>query len=285
MQLRSFWFLFLCTLISSQANALEEKLQARVSAALTQAFGPQLVVSQVSKVADKQLLEVLLEDGTALHMTPDINFILFRDELYSLKQNQPKNITQARANPRRQQQLEAQKKSEMIIFPAKGKKKTHIYVFTDIDCGYCQKLHNEIDDINQLGIEVRYLSYPRAGIKNPQTGKYTDSYKKARYAWCAKDKPQAITHIKKLQQQLNRASMPLRQGQASITQKEYFNNLQQKMDGLMQQFPNCKSPIAKDFNLGQKLGVRGTPAILTEKGELYPGYLPAKQLATRLGIN
>lgn len=276
--------LFVSTVTSQLLWADDAQLQTKVSAALVQAFGPQVVVAEVSKIANKQLVEVILADGSTLHMTPDIKFILFRDDVYSLAQGQPQNITQARANPRRKQQLDEVKAQDMIVFAAKGKKKAHIYVFTDVDCGYCQKLHSEIKQINQLGIEVRYLAYPRAGIDDAQTGKHTDAYKKARYAWCAKDKQQAMTSIKKLQQQLSRASMPLRQGTASITEKEHFNNLNQKMTTLMSQFASCKPPIAKQFVLGQQLGVKGTPAILTAKGELYPGYLPAKQLAERLGI-
>lgn len=277
-------FMLIASLFSGSLMAVEEKLTQRAEMALIQAFGPQIQVDQVAKIANAQVLEVILTDGSIIHMTPDLNFVMIRDEVYSLNRPEPKNLTQARANPRRKQQLEALKAKDTIVFPAKGKKKTHIYVFTDVDCGYCQKLHSEIKEINEKGIEVRYLAYPRAGIKNPQTGAYTDSYKKLHAAWCSKTPKQAMTEMKTLQQQLNRASMPLRQGSASATQKARYQELDNKMSALISKNTKCDAPIEKEFLLGQKLGVRGTPAIVSEDGELYPGYLPAVQLAKRLGI-
>lgn len=276
--------LLFISLLSSPIMAVEEKLEKRVENALVEAFGPQIRISEVAKVANNQLLEVILFDGSIIHMTPDMNFLLNRDEIYSLAAREPKNLTQARANPRRQKQLAALKAGDAIVFPAKGKKKTHIYVFTDVDCGYCQKLHEEMSEINKLGIEVRYLAYPRAGVSNPQTGSYTDSYKKLNYAWCAKDRKKAMTSVKKLQQQLGRASMALRRNNPSDAQKAAYNKLNQQMEEMLNKQANCNAPIEKELILGQKLGVRGTPAIISENGELYPGYLPAKQLARRLGL-
>lgn len=276
--------LLFISLLSSPLMAVEEKLEQRVERALVQAFGPQIRISEVSKVANKQLLEVVLANGSIIHMTPDMNFVLNGDEIYSLEARNPKNLTQARANPRRQKQLNSLKAGDAIVFPAKGKKKTHIYVFTDVDCGYCQKLHDEMSEINKLGIEVRYLAYPRAGISNSQTGSYTDSYKKLNYAWCAKDRKKAMTDVKQLQQKLSRASMPLRRGNPSDSQKAAYSKLNQQMDDMINNQANCNAPIEKQLILSQKLGLRGTPAIISENGELYPGYVPAKQLAERLGL-
>ncbi|HCL3986751.1 TPA: thioredoxin fold domain-containing protein, partial [Pseudomonas aeruginosa] len=35
----------------------------------------------------------------------------------------------------------------------------------------------------------------------------------------------------------------------------------------------------KQFQMGQMVGVQGTPAIVLANGQLLPGYQPAKQLA------
>jgi thiol:disulfide interchange protein DsbC len=117
-----------------------------------------------------------------------------------------------------------------------------INVFTDIDCAYCRKLHSEIDKYNKAGIRVRYLAYPRAGIGSP-------SYDKAVAAWCAKDKNAALTKAKK--------------GEKIPMEK-------------------CDNPVAMEFELGQRIGVTGTPAIVTENGKLIPGYVPAAQLKLML---
>ena len=77
-------------------------------------------------------------------------------------------------------------KKDMIIFPAKGQMKAAIYVFTDADCGYCRKLHSEIDEINALGIEVRYLPWPRSEQTMPIMEKI----------WCSSDRKKALTDAK-----------------------------------------------------------------------------------------
>lgn len=131
--------------------------------------------------------------------------------------------------------------ASMLIFSPKDYKYT-ITVFTDIDCGYCRKLHSEIKDYNDRGIRVRYLMFPRAGIGSP-------SYQKAVNVWCSKDKNEALTQAK-----------------AGKTLDE----------------KHCDNPVADQYALGQKLGVTGTPAIFLADGELVPGYVPAKRMETML---
>nr|ABD36904.1 protein-disulfide isomerase [Moraxella osloensis] len=77
-------------------------------------------------------------------------------------------------------------KKDMIIFPAKGQTKAAIYVFTDADCGYCRKFHSEIDEVNALGIEVRYLPWPRSEQTMPIMEKI----------WCSSDRKKALTDAK-----------------------------------------------------------------------------------------
>ena len=129
--------------------------------------------------------------------------------------------------------------SDMIVFSPKPKDVKHtITVFTDIDCGYCRKLHSEIASYNKLGIKVRYMAYPRAGIGSP-------SYDKAVAVWCADDKAKAMTTAK---------------SGGKVAKKD------------------CDNPVAKEFQLGQELGVNGTPALMLENGQIYPGYAPADKL-------
>ena len=153
------------------------------------------------------------------------------------------NITEGLRGKVRMAAINNLGEDSMIVFtPKNGKVKHTITVFTDIDCGYCRKLHNSIDEYNALGIQVRYLAYPRAGIGS-------GSYDKAVAVWCAKDRKKAMTQAKNNQ---------------SVNSEK------------------CVNPVAKHFEIGTKIGVRGTPALVLESGQLVPGYVPPQRLAAIL---
>ena len=115
-------------------------------------------------------------------------------------------------------------------------------VFTDIDCGYCRKLHAQVDAYNENGIAIHYMAFPRAGIGSR-------SYEKFVAVWCADDQQEAMTQAK-----LGGEPDP----------------------------DQCDNPIAEQYELGTALGVTGTPALLTNNGTLIPGYVPPEQLRERL---
>lgn len=117
-------------------------------------------------------------------------------------------------------------------------------VFTDIDCPYCAKLHLEVPALNKAGVQVRYLAYPRAGLGSPSYQKYVSVY-------CADDPLQALTDAK--------AGKPVAPKQ-------------------------CDNPVKEQFELGQLLGVTGTPTIFADDGTKFPGYMPAKVLLGQLGL-
>jgi thiol:disulfide interchange protein DsbC len=133
--------------------------------------------------------------------------------------------------------------SQMIIFSPKNPLYT-ITVFTDVDCQYCRKLHSEIAELNKLGVRVRYMFYPR-------TGPNTESWRKAEVVWCSANRNEALTRAKAgAQLDMNKTCAP--------------------------------TPVAREYALGQSIGVRGTPAILTEKGDYISGYLPPRDLVQEL---
>ncbi len=148
----------------------------------------------------------------------------------SLTENSRKNL--------RLKALDELGESKMIVFPAKDEKHV-VTVFTDIDCGYCRKLHREMADYNKQGITIRYLFYPRSGPNTP-------SFAKAKNVWCSNDRNGAMTDAK--------------QGE----------ELPDK---------GCVNPVLEHYRAGQKLGVRGTPALILDDGSMQPGYVPAAQLA------
>ena len=128
-----------------------------------------------------------------------------------------------------------------VTFKAKNEKHK-LTVFTDIDCPYCAKLHREVPALNDKGITVEYLMFPRAGLGSA-------SFAKAENMWCADDNKQAMTDAKE---------------RKPIADK------------------TCDSPIKAQYVLGQELGVTGTPAIITTSGRLIPGYVPADRLAAMI---
>ena len=130
---------------------------------------------------------------------------------------------------------------EQISFSPE-KSKYELLVFTDIDCGYCRKLHNQIAEYNEEGIAIHYMAFPRAGIGSA-------SYDKFVSVWCADNQQEALTLAKN--------------GSDPVPQK-------------------CPNPIAEQYELGRELGVTGTPALVTNDGTLIPGYMPPAQLRQRL---
>ena len=114
----------------------------------------------------------------------------------------PVDLLQAEMQPKRKVLLDAVATEDQIIFPATSSQKTHIYVFTDVDCGYCQKFHREVPQLNSMGIEVRYLAYSRdlsnpAAMQDAQSGGTgSPTYKKMVQAWCAEDAQTAMTVLK-----------------------------------------------------------------------------------------
>lgn len=117
-----------------------------------------------------------------------------------------------------------------------------LYVFTDIDCTYCRRFHSEIDQLVAAGIAVRYFAFPRAGLQS-------ESYRKAVSVWCAADKRRALTDAK---------------AGRTVPKAE------------------CDSPVEEQFELGEAMGVRGTPAVYLDDGRELGGYIPAPRLVQML---
>jgi len=190
-------------------------------------------VDSITASAIPGIYEVLVPPKL-FYMSADGRY-LFTGDLIDL--HEKVNLSSDKRSTARMSAVDKLGESEMIVFSPKEVKHT-ITVFTDIDCGYCRKLHSEMASYNKLGIKVRYMAYPRAGIGS-------ESYDKAVSVWCADDKAKAMTAAK---------------SGGKVAKK------------------TCDNPVAKEFALGQELGVNGTPALLLENGQIYPGYAPADKL-------
>lgn len=203
---------------------------------LTQTY-PNLDVEGMRKT-DAGLWEI--SQGAAYgYLTSDGRYLV-QGDLVDLESGE--SLTENRRNESRKLVIDQIGEEQMITFSPKGETKHVMYVFTDIDCGYCRKLHRELDDYLDRGIEVRYLFYPRSG---PGTSSFTT----AESVWCADDRQQALTRAKASQK------VPSKQ---------------------------CDNPVMTHYAAGQQVGLRGTPLILLADGTSISGYMPAEPLEQRM---
>ena len=199
---------------------------------------PQLSDGTITKSPIPGLYQAML-DGQIRYISADGRYLIEGDIYDTTNQ---RNLTESYREVARQASIDRIGDSGMIVFSPEEVKHT-VTVFTDIDCGYCRKLHREISAYNNLGIEVRYMFFPRSGPD-------TLSWFKAEKVWCADDRNLALTQAK---------------GGANINSE------------------NCgPTPVAQHYALGHEIGIRGTPAIITLGGGLIPGYVPAKELLKQL---
>jgi thiol:disulfide interchange protein DsbC len=214
---------------STTSRAVPADVRARVVARL-----PGATPGDVAPSPIPGLYEVTM-GGLIAYVSEDGKYLL-SGNVYDLDTQM--NLTASRRNAARAKALASAPESQMIVFGPSNAKMS-VTVFTDIDCGFCRKFHNQIADINKAGVRVRYMMYPR-------TGPGTESWKKAEQVWCSSDRRDALTRSKR--------------GEA----------LKAK---------NCgDGPIKTQYELGSDLGVEGTPAIFTQDGDYIGGFLTPAEL-------
>jgi thiol:disulfide interchange protein DsbC len=209
-------------------------------AAIKQALGKSMPTAKIESIKPSEIkgvYEVVL--GSSIYYVSEDGKYLLQGRLVDVANRT--DLTEQKLGTTRKAALERIGTDNMIVFKPKIAK-YKVSIFTDIDCGYCRKLHSEIDQYLAEGITIQYLFFPRAG-------KGSDSYDKAVSVWCAKDRNAALTAAKKDQ---------------GVEKK------------------TCDNPIDKHMQLATEFEVKGTPMIVTEQGNIYPGYLPAKELVQAL---
>lgn len=216
----------------SVANALADEKEIRKR---MQSLFPDEELSSVQPSSVPGLFEVMI-GASLLYMSDDGRYVI-RGDMIDLKKRI--NLSDQKRELARKKVLAALDQSELIEFgPSKKKARHTLYVYTDIDCGYCRKLHREVPELNKAGIAVRYLAFPRKGLKS-------DSFDKAVAVWCAHDRQKAMTAAKA---------------------------------GETVEATKCSNPVADHYTLGQTMGVTGTPAVYTQGGRQLGGYIPAAEL-------
>jgi thiol:disulfide interchange protein DsbC len=208
---------------------------SQVKAKLQAALGMQ--ISSIGDAPVSGLLQIMTEKG--LFYTSQDGKYLLQARIYNIEDGM-RNITEEALGSVRLGGLE-EFKDAVIEYKANNEKYV-VNIFTDITCGYCRKLHNEMKQYNDLGITVRYLAFPRGGISSSS---YTDMVS----VWCAEDKQDAMDNAK---------------AGGAVASK------------------NCETKVAEQYAFGQRIGVNGTPNIIMPDGSVIPGYQPPKQLEQAL---
>ena len=209
-----------------------------------QSARPDLVYTDVKNSPIPGIHQVQVENGPVLYVVNQGEYF-FDGSLYQVRPGMFVNLREMEQEGVRKEKMAQVSEDDMIVFRPESEVKATLNVFTDVDCGFCRKLHQEVPALNAAGIQVRYLAFPRAGIGSP-------SYKKTVSAWCAENKQEALTQLKK--------------------DERIEENL-------------CEdNPVAAQYLLGVELGVNGTPAIVLDDGTLIPGYRSSADFIRILGL-
>ena len=216
------------TALGTDFGAVEEKMRTLVPNAKTIA---------VSESPIKGLLQVQI-NSDVVYVTQEGQYLV-QGQIIDLETRD--NITDQAKSGIRMALLTELNPDEQISFTPE-KADYDLLVFTDLDCGYCRKLHNQMSEYNEQGIAIHYLAFPRAGIGSASYDNYVS-------VWCADDQ---------------QAAMTLAKGGAEPEPKK------------------CPNPVVEQYNLGREIGVTGTPSMVMLDGTMIPGYVPPAQLRQRL---
>ena len=226
--------LFLGLSLGSIANAGEAEDIVAIKSVLGKLM-PQAQPDSIKPAAFPGMYEAIY-GPQIIYISADGRYMLEGD-LYDLKSQV--NLTESKRRAARAKLVREMDQKDMIVFsPPADKVKFTITAFTDIDCGYCRKMHKQMKQYNDLGIAFRYMAYPRSGVNTP-------SYYKAVSVWCAKDKQDAMTQAK---------------------------------SGVNLPKAECDNPVKKHMQAAKLVGVTGTPTLVLESGRVIPGYVEPNRL-------
>ena len=223
---------------ATPAAAKADSADGRARQAL-QTLNPQIQIDYIGASALPGFREAIV--GGQVVLVSDDGRYLVQGQVLDIEQKQ--ELTQGSPALARYRRglLDSIKAGDRIVFSPANPKYT-IDVFTDIECGYCRKLHSQIADYNKQGIAVEYLAWPRMGLGS-------QDHKDMISVWCAADRKKALTDAKQT-------------GKVAAR--------------------DCANPVTMEYNVGQRLGVNGTPAIFAPDGTQIGGYLPPAEMRAAL---
>lgn len=230
------YFLALLSLVA--INAYGQQVGDEVKTNLERILPPNMPVSTIAESAMENVYIVTV-GSQEMYVYSKGDYILVGDVYDTVRQV---SLGEERKNQKISEALASIPESEMIIMGEDTGR--YVTVFTDTDCVYCQRFHKTVAELQERGLQVRYLMFPRAGIGS-------DSYKEAVSVWCSDNPQEAMTVAK-----------------AGGTVAE----------------ATCENPVESQYKLGQNVGVRGTPTMILDNGQVIPGFLPPDELLAQAGI-
>jgi len=244
------WFLVVLTGLMTACGADTGSAEAgnnavngdQAKAAFEEAFEG-MTVTEVRAAPMAGMVELDVNGRESVYMTEDGRHILI-GKLLEIKDGEVVNPAEERFEKVRKAGIKELDPADMITYAADDET-AEVYVFTDISCGFCRKLHRHIDEYNAAGVTVHYLAFPRGGAT-------TEAAAAMRHIWCAEDRAQALTDAK-------------------------LNN-----EVIQAELSDCAKPVDEQYQLGNTFGVRGTPAIYSTEDEQLGGYVTPEQLLQRL---
>ncbi len=221
-----------------------EEVKSAITATMQQSR-PNLKINSVVATPITGLYKVSIEGARDIYSSANGQYFISGNDLFEARPDELVNLTELERQVDRAKVIAELDINDTIVFAPEGEVKEVLYVFTDVDCGYCRLLHSKMEEYNAMGVEVRYLGYPRAGIHSP-------SFQKLATAWCADDKQAALTKLK------NQEELPL-----SVCDD---------------------NPVAAQYKMARDIGLTGTPALVLANGELISGYLDPNNMRQRLKL-
>lgn len=222
---------------NAAAKPADASKEAMVRAALKK-IDPSLVPDRVGPAPMPGFQEAIVH-GRVVYFSDDGRYML-QGMLFDIEKQ--KDLTQIGLSGLRRDELAKVPVSDRIVFAPVGPRKHTVTVFTDIECGFCRKMHSEIADYNKLGIAIEYLAFPRAGLTSADALAMES-------VWCSADRRQALTDAK---------------------------------SGVAVPPKRCTNPVAAQYKLGQRIGLEGTPMAINVDGIALPGYLPPAKMLQAL---
>jgi thiol:disulfide interchange protein DsbC len=208
--------------------ALKGPADARARTAL-QTLDPSIKIDRLAAAPIPGFREAIV-GGQVLYISDDGKYLL-QGSLFDIEKK--RDLSQIGISVLRREELNKIPQKDKIVF-APAKPKHTVEIFTDIECGYCRKLHEDIAEYNRLGIAIEYLAFPRAGTAS-------QDFRNMESVWCSADRQKALTEAK---------------AGVRITPK------------------TCTNPVNMQYQIGQKIGLAGTPMVVTREGIALPGYMP-----------
>ena len=225
-----FLFIISCSQIENDSSQLIEEQLSKV-------IPIELNIDSIKESQLPNFYEVILSDGSFFYVEKGGQYLVLGD-IFKIKNEELVNLSREKNYSKVKDMLQKIDEKSLIKFSPK-EIKYKVYVFTDVDCGFCRKFHNQISSYLDQGIQVNYLAFPRSGTDS-------DTYKKMSIAWCSPNRQEVLTGLKK--------------------------------DKDFEQIDCEDNPIKTHFELAKSIDIQGTPTIISQSGFTIPGYIEAKEL-------